>query len=148
MFLKISQNPQENNCARAFCIFQNMSGWLLLRSASSVLSHVRPAIFFKKTCDTVASNEIWEFFYWKFEKLFFSFLIEHPYGYAAEPLEVFNKEAVLKNLVMLTGKYLCWRLFLIKLQAFIPEAVFNTEDSNTNTKDSNTGVFLWILRNF
>ena len=34
--------------------------------------------------------------------------------------EVFCKKAVLKNSAILTGKQLCWRLFLIKLQAFRP----------------------------
>ena len=31
--------------------------------------------------------------------------------------EVFYKKAVLKNFAIFTGKYLCWSLFLIKLQA-------------------------------
>ena len=47
---------------------------------------------------------------------------------------------VLKNFVIFTGKHLCWSLFLIKLQALRPAALL--------TRDSNTGVFLWILRNF
>ena len=32
--------------------------------------------------------------------------------------EKFYKKAVLKNFATFTGKYLCWRLFLIKFQAF------------------------------
>ena len=32
--------------------------------------------------------------------------------------ETFYKKAVLKNFVILTGKHLCWNLFLIKLQAW------------------------------
>ena len=40
---------------------------------------------------------------------------------------------------MVTGKHLGWSLFLIKLQAWRPGVLFK--------KDSNTGVFLWILGN-
>ena len=43
------------------------------------------------------------------------------------------KKGVPKNFVNFTGNHLCWSLFLIKLQA---------------SQDSNTGVFLWNLRNF
>ena len=41
---------------------------------------------------------------------------------------------------IITGKNLCWSLFLIKAQAFMPAILLKT--------DSNTGVFLWILRTF
>ena len=49
------------------------------------------------------------------------------------------KKAVLKNFAIFTEKHLCWSLFLIKLQARSPATLFK--------RDSNTGVFLWILRN-
>ena len=49
----------------------------------------------------------------------------------------FVKKGVLKNLANFTGKYLCWSLFLIKLQTW-----------SFIKKDSTTGVFLWHLRNF
>ena len=39
-----------------------------------------------------------------------------------------------------TEKYLCWSLFLIKLQVFRPATLF--------LRDSNTGVSPWILQNF
>ena len=55
-----------------------------------------------------------------------------------QPPEVFYQKVVLKNFATFTGKHLCWNLFLIKLQAFRPDS----------KKDFNTGVFLWILRNF
>ena len=46
------------------------------------------------------------------------------------------KEALLRNLVMFTGKHLGWSLFLIKLQALLK-------------RDFNTGkIFLWIFWNF
>ena len=34
-----------------------------------------------------------------------------------QPLEVFCEKCVLKNFVNFTGRYLCWSLFSIKLQA-------------------------------
>ena len=36
-------------------------------------------------------------------------------------LQMFFKIDALKNLVIFTGKNLCWSLFLIKLQAFFPQ---------------------------
>ena len=54
-----------------------------------------------------------------------------------QPLEVFYKKAV-KNFAIFTGKHLSWSLFLTKLQAFRPDS----------KRDSDAGVFLWILRNF
>ena len=49
------------------------------------------------------------------------------------------KEGVLKNFSNFTRKHLCWSLFLIKLQAWWSAILLQ--------KDSNTGVFLWNLRN-
>ena len=46
----------------------------------------------------------------------------------------------LKNFAIFTGKLLCWGLFLIKLQASWPVTILK--------KDSSSGVFLWIFRNF
>ena len=54
--------------------------------------------------------------------------------------EVFLKKAVLINFAIITGKYVCWSLFLKKLQAWRHATLIE--------RDSNTGVFLWILRNF
>ena len=53
--------------------------------------------------------------------------------------EGFCKISVLKNFPKLTGNYLCWSLFLINLQAK-PATLLKIY--------SNTGVFLWILRDF
>ena len=47
------------------------------------------------------------------------------------------KESVLRNF---TGKHLCWSLFLIKSVAFRPVTLLK--------RDSNTGVFLYIMRIF
>ena len=35
-----------------------------------------------------------------------------------KPLEVLYKKTVLKNIAIFAEKHLCWRLFLVKLQAF------------------------------
>ena len=47
------------------------------------------------------------------------------------------KKGVLKNFAILTGKHLCWSLFLIKLQAWRSATLLK--------RDSSTGIFLWIL---
>ena len=54
--------------------------------------------------------------------------------------EMLFKAGVLKNFVILTGKPLCWSLFLIKFHGWRPAFYLK--------RDSNTVVFLWILRNF
>ena len=51
-----------------------------------------------------------------------------------QPAEVFYKKAVLKNVVIFTGKHLYWSHFLIKLLAFSPVTLLK--------RDSKTGVFL------
>ena len=50
------------------------------------------------------------------------------------------KKTLLINFAIFTGKQLCWRFFLIKLPAFRPATLLK--------RDSNTGVFLCILRIF
>ena len=57
-----------------------------------------------------------------------------------QPLEVFYKKGVFKNVSNFIGKHLCWIFFLIKLQAFRPATLWR--------RGSNTGVFLWNLRHF
>ena len=44
------------------------------------------------------------------------------------------------NFVKFIGKHLCWSLFLIKLQAVRP--------ATSLKRNSSTGVFLWLLKNF
>ena len=53
--------------------------------------------------------------------------------------QTFFKIRVLKYFARFTGKHSCWSLFLIKLQAF-RQLYWKW--------GSNTGGFLWILRNF
>ena len=57
-----------------------------------------------------------------------------------QPPEVFYKKTVLKSFTIFSGKQLCWSLFLIKLKVF--------RSATSLKRDSNTGGFLWILRNF
>ena len=53
---------------------------------------------------------------------------------------VFYKKVVPKNFSIFTRTYLCLSFFLIKL--------LNFRSANLLKRDSNTGVFLWILQNF
>ena len=75
----------------------------------------------------------------KFSKLESISTIEDNYLEAATG-GFFIKKAALKNFAIFTGKQLCWSLFLIKLQAFRLATLLK--------RDSNTGVFLCILRSF
>ena len=50
------------------------------------------------------------------------------------PPEMFYNKAGLKDFKFFTGKYLCWGLFLIKLQSCRPTTLLK--------RDSDTGVFL------
>ena len=75
----------------------------------------------------------------KLSKLKSIFSIEDNYLEAATG-GVPMKKTLLKNFAIFTGKQVCWRLFLIKLQAFSPATVLK--------RDSNTSVFLCILRIF
>ena len=53
---------------------------------------------------------------------------------------MFYEKAALKTFALITGKHLCWSLFLVVLQAFRPATLLK--------KDSNTGAFLLSMRNF
>ena len=55
-------------------------------------------------------------------------------------MKIIFKTGTLKNFAIFTGKQLCWSLFLIKLRPWRPATLLK--------RDSNTGVFLWILRPF
>ena len=54
--------------------------------------------------------------------------------------QIIIKIIVDKSFAIFTGKHLCWSPFLRKLQVLKPASLLKG--------DSNTGVFLWILRNF
>ena len=51
-----------------------------------------------------------------------------------------TQKAVLKSFAIFTGKHLCWSPFLIKLPALSRATLLK--------RDSNTAIFLWILRIF
>ena len=51
-----------------------------------------------------------------------------------QPSEVFYEKDAHENFALFTGKYLCWNLFLIKLQAFSLATSLKIE--------SNIGIFL------
>ena len=53
---------------------------------------------------------------------------------------MFLKIGVLKNFLTFTGKHLCWRLLLIKLQAW--------KLWTSLKRNSSTGLFRWLLQNF
>ena len=51
--------------------------------------------------------------------------------------QIFFKIGILKNFAIFTVKYLCWSLFLIKLESW-----------KRLKRESNRGVSLWALQNF
>ena len=57
-----------------------------------------------------------------------------------EITDVFCKKGVLRNFTKFTWKHLCWSLFFNKVADLRPETLLK--------RDSNTGVFRWILWNF
>ena len=60
--------------------------------------------------------------------------------FKSTPSQMFLRISVLKNFATFKGKKLSWSLFLIKSQTPTPANFLKT--------DSNSGVSLWILRNF
>ena len=77
-------------------------------------------------------RNFWENFYWEISKFCKKFRSSHQ--------KCSIKKAVLENFVIFTGKDLCWKFFLIKSQDWRPTTLLK--------RDFNTGIFLWILRNF
>ena len=55
-----------------------------------------------------------------------------------QPPTLFCKKGALNRFFSIYGKYLCWSIFLIKLEAVSP--------ANLLKRDSNTSVFLWTLQ--
>ena len=83
--------------------------------------------FFKKHLRSLLLFAL-EFLWWNFERS------------RSSRSKIFFKLGVLKYFAIFTRKYLCRSLSLIKLQVFKPVTLIK--------KDPNTGLFLWILRNF
>ena len=80
-----------------------------------------------------------------------------------QPPEVFCKKHVLRNSVKLTGKHLCQSFFFNKVAGLSHPEVFYKKGALRNfakftgkqlclqlfwKRDSGTGAFLWVLRNF
>ena len=55
-------------------------------------------------------------------------------------LEAFRKKGALKNITKFTWKHLCWSPFFDKVACLRPETLLK--------RDSNTGIFRWILWSF
>ena len=123
----------EYSCRSAISIkLQNTSGRLLLNCYRDYkFCEISKNTFYDGT-RLVAASVSHKFKFFLF-KLFFSFHIR-----SSRP-EGFCIRRVLKNFAKFTGKHLCWSLFLINLQA---------KPATLLKIDSNTGVFLWILRDF
>ena len=66
-----------------------------------------------------------------------NFALSH---FRSSHLQMFFKIDDLKHFAIISENHLCWSPFLIKLQAFRPATLLK--------RDSNTGVFLWILQKF
>ena len=69
---------------------------------------------------------------------FIQFFIQYITTIRSSRSQKFFKIGIFKNFALLIGKHLCWWLFWIKLQASGPATLLE--------RDSNTGVFLWILQ--
>ena len=78
----------------------------------------------------------------KFEKLISIHLNTpppHPFTFRSSHQRCSTKAAPKNLAIFTTRKHLWWSLFLIKLQTLRPGTLLK--------RDSNTGVFLWILQN-
>ena len=130
---------------------------VLINFAKLTGKNLRQSLFFNKVAGlkptTLLKKKILvQVFSCKFCKIYKNtFFIEHvrttasiSYSYPillrSSRLQRFFEIGVRKNFAILTGKHLCWCLFLIKLQAVRPTTLLK--------RDSNTDVFLRILGNF
>ena len=80
-----------------------------------------------------------------FVNIFLNVILDHSQNrqsgnFKSSRWRMFFKIGVLKNVDIFPGKHLCQSYFLIKLQAW--------RSAISLKRDSNTGVFLWILQNF
>ena len=107
-------------------IFSNSDKW-----SHSLLSLNKLTYF--SSCMTLKINGILQY-------LLSAHLLNSFSQFRSSRSQMLLKIGVLKNFANLTGKQLCWRLFLITLQAL--------NSKTLSKRDSNTGVFLWNLRNF
>ena len=78
-------------------------------------------------------------FFWDFIKVEWNCFMK-MYEDRSRHSQIFFKICVLKNFVIFIGKHLYWSFFLIKLYTFMNATLL--------TRDTNTGAFQKILRNF
>ena len=84
-------------------------------------------------------RNFWENLYW--EMIFFTVIFsKFCKKLRSSHQRCYIKKDLFKIFVIFTGKHLCWSLFWIKSQDWIPTTLLK--------RDSNAGVFLWILQNF
>ena len=106
MFLKILQHSQENTCAGPYRpAFTEHLRWLLLnfRGSSKYFFSVESGIY----C-------------WQPHRFLLRTSLKTRVQPQKQPLKLFEKKGVLRNIANFTRKRLCWSLFLIELQAFRP----------------------------
>ena len=82
----------------------------------------------------INSTLFFSLFRWFLSSLFQDFILLEA------TISVLLKKVVLTNFVIFTGEHLCWSLLFNKIAG--------VQACNFVKKDFNTGVFLWILRNF
>ena len=88
----------------------------------------------------IVDNCVLDFFFFSFLDIFKNVVVYIECSlYRSSRSQMFFKTG-LKNFANFTGKHLYWSLFLIKLEALRPSTLLK--------RDSNTGVFLFNLRNF
>ena len=87
---------------------------------------------------SVQSKQISFHFYFYFISIWLSVTLKNFAVYRTSCEQMFLKIGVLNKFAIFTGKHLCWSIFLIKLEAWNPANLF--------IRDSNTVVFLWIVR--
>ena len=158
MFLKISQNWQENTCVRVSFLIKLQASvirgvlqntpddcFYLLDFIVSPLYHkIRNADYYKMRQNFI--SKYLSFFITKCDKVYLKmpqvfyykrrqFRSSHS---SVQNLQCSVKKGVLKSLANFTGKHLCWCTFLIKLHPIRPATLPKI--------DSNTGAFLWNLR--
>ena len=86
--------------------------------------------------------------HWKYRKFSFFYVSRgyrkrHEVGLRtlkSSRSQMFFRIGVLKNFAIFKGTQLSWSFFLIKLQI--------SKSANLLKRDSNSGIFLWILQNF
>ena len=145
------QNSQENTCTGVFflincrlnaCNFikkrilyrKNISGRMLPMYEFSMWDSAKWERRDHFICKKPYMISIWYLFLFSSLSFTLDFFKTFP-GVRRSHLQMFFEIDVLKNFAIFTGKQLCWNLFLINKVPGLK-------------RDSNTGIFLWILRNF